>query len=202
MKLDLVRFKAEGIRFSTVVPLQPEFFRSILDTQPDLAKELGFATFGTRYSRSKMAHLASGVIRPLEDGGYLVGINYEREARIQPPRGVPAISHMFEVLSSIGGTHNFSCTARFRYPAAEYQSIIGIPVRLEESKALPYNEIRGLRVVKREGEDILYDVLLDRRNEYIHAETEFSYAGTFSAELPSSILLSAVEIGSAFVFLA
>lgn len=202
MKLDLVRFKAVEITFSTVVRLESEFFGSILDTQPDFPKKSGFATFGTRYSRREITHLVSGFMGLLEDQGYYVGIKYDREATVRPPRGVPPISQMFEVLSSVGGTHNFSCKARFRYPATEYQSIVGIPVRLEESKALPYNEIRGLRVVRREGEEILYDVSLDRRNEDIYVETEFNYVGMFSTELPSSILSSASEISSAFVFLA
>lgn len=200
-RLNLVRPRATELTFTTRVVLDDKLLQQIGQSGLKLEIEHGGFGFLTHYRRGMADHEAYAVVDRLEAGGdeFLIYMNYSLEVSLRRTKDVAPVARLLELLAQLG-EQSFRCSVEFNYPADEFKSAIGLPMILERSQLLPFTEIRGVRVFMRDGDDVLYSVIVDHPTDqgFVHT-VAFDYVSGFSEHLPGNILARAVEISTKFV---
>lgn len=212
MRLDLVRYHMTRLAFSSSHALENNILAAIAGLEaPTVERAEGAMRFVETYRRSHMFHgavaLAWVPALSQEDRRFHCAFTFGVVGEIpegragQPvfPGQGPTVSKFLEVLSQASATYEFECTAQFEYPLADFKPILSLPLRVSSWVELPFDEIDGVRFVKRQGENELYSVIVQVADEALVVSVSYEHQEAYSMELPKNILAKAVGLSRRFV---
>lgn len=200
MKPDLVSVNAVALNFSTKLHLNDDVVNAIHKVSPP--DEDGDSSFLDSYALRRHGHgVVAWVISPAEDTeDFRISFNYAPTKYKQLPKKVSKVAQLIDILLNLKQKVAFDCSATFQFSRREHISpVVILPIRISRTKTLPFDEVRGLRFVKLEGNKILYSVILDLTPEgALHQNIGFSYPSNFSMTLADNILHEATDISRKF----
>jgi len=202
-RVDLAGVKAERLEIHADMTLDKNVREALLRWCFDEEdRQAGIAAFGTVYSKSKVRHAVfthvTGLLNP--DEPQHLRIDYEADTMTKPAKGLQPLSKLFATLRPMSGELTFQCFASFTYPWTTYTSLLTLPMKIEESEGLPFDEIRGFRLARVRDDKTVYSAIVDLpTNEEIAHLISFTYSGRFTPQLPAGVLTRATEISLRFV---
>ena len=202
MKTDLVSVGAASLSFSTELYLNDDVVNAIHEvSSPD---EDGDSVFFDSYALQGHGHgvIAWVVSLPENKGGFRISFNYTPGKVEQLPKKVPKVAQLIDILSNLKEKVAFDCSATFQFSKRErvLSPVVTLPIRISPAETLPFDEVRGLRFVKLEGNKILYSVILDLTSEgALNQSIGFSHPSNFSTNLADDILRKSTDISRMFV---
>jgi len=203
LRVDLARVKAERLEIHADLSLDEQLREVLLRYCFDEEdRQAGMASFGTAYYKSKIRHtvyaIVTGLLEPDEPQDLL--LEYQAASTRKPVKGLQRVSRLFAALRPISNDLTFLCFATFSYSWTTYTSVPTLPMKMRESEALPFDEIRGLRLVRLRDGKVVYSAILDRpTDEDVSQMISFTYQGRFTPQVPGEILTRATEISLRFV---
>jgi|GEM_PF-3699098 len=202
-RVDLAGVKAERLEIHADISLDEQLRESLLQCCFDEEdREAGIAAFGTAYSKNKVRHTVIAHVTGLHEpnGPQHLRIDYEAATVAKPTKGLQSLSKLFAILRPMSDELTFLCFASFTYHWTTYTSLPTLPMKIEESEGLPFDEIRGFRLTRVRDDKIVYSAIVDRpTNEEIAHLISFTYSGRFTPQVPGEILTRATEISLRFV---
>lgn len=202
-RVDLGRVKAERLEIHADMSLDQNFREALLQSCFDEEdRRAGIAAFGTAYSRNKVRHAVFGQVPGLHeaDTPQHLRIEYQAATMWKPAKGLHSFSKLFATLRSVSDELTFLCFATFTYSWKTYEPLLTLPMKIEKSEGLPFDEIRGFRFARVRDHKIVYSTIVDRpTNEDIAHQISFTYSGRFTPQVPGEILARAIEISLRFV---
>lgn len=201
MKPDLVSANAVSLSFVTKLHLNDDLVNMIHEISPP--DEDGDSSFLDSYVQQRHGHgVIAWVISPAENkGDFRASFTYAPARYERRPKKEPKVAQLIDILSNLKQEVAFDCSVTFQFSRREHVSPVFIlPIRTSCAKTLPFDEIRGMRFVKLEGNKILYSVILDLTSEgALHQNIGFSYPSNFSMTLTDNILHKAIDISRKFI---
>ncbi len=153
--------------------------------------------FLEQYERSKTRHELAVFFSEQRD----VRISYD----LRPTEGDlshPPARDAIAALCNLGGEVQAYCYGDFEFPVSEYRSVPQLPVTMERSEALPFDEVRGYRLVKLAADrEPVYSVVLDMIDtDIVSVHVSFAHAGTFDTpDFVAAAFARAIQISGQFV---
>lgn len=129
---------------------------------------------------------------------------YLRAAADSQDSGVPLehIEQLVALLATANPPLTFDCNARFERSRSEYTSLMPLPLKSEDWKDMPFDEVTGYRLRKREGDRTAYDVIIEVSESKLHQWLAYKWEAALAPELPATILKAGSDIASKLVFAA
>lgn len=201
MKPDLASVNAVDLTFYVELPLNGQLVNEIHKVSPP--DEDGDSGFIDSYAVQRHGHRAiAWVISPAENkADFRISFNYIPERHERLAKKVPKVGQLIDIVSNLQQEVKFNCSVTFQFSKRERTSpILLLPMRISRSAIIPFDEVRGMRLVKLEDNKILYSVILDLTSEGILQQNiGFPYSANFSGTLADNILHEATDISRKFV---
>lgn len=114
---------------------------------------------------------------------------------------IPLIEELVDILSSIKGNLAFDCQVNFIFgKRLKARSIISLPMKYVELPNMPFDRIQGLHLVKLDGNETKYDIILESPSSGTIIETLFfHYSSGIDKTLAEKIVREAMTISDKFV---
>lgn len=201
MKPNLVAVKASRLSFYAELPLDGNLVNEVRRvSKPD---EDGDSVFLDSYSTERHGHrVIAWVMSPAENEvNYRISFVYSVEKAGRLSKRAPKLGDLINILSNLKQTVEFQCEGFFQFQRREgTTSVVSLPLRISQSPVMPFDEIRGLRLVKLEGSKVQYSVILDLTSDgTLYQNVGFSHSDEFSKTLADSILNKAADISKRFI---
>jgi len=201
MKPNLIAVKASRLRFYTELPLDDNLVNKVRKvSKPD---KDGDSVFLDSYSIERHGHrVTTWVIPPPENEvNYRIYFAYSVGKAGRLSKRAPKLGDLINILSNLKQVVEFQCEGTFQFRRREgTASVVSLPLRISQSPVMPFDEIRGLRLVKLEGRKVQYSVILDLTPDgTLYQNVGFSHSDEFSKTLATSILNKAVDISRKFI---
>ena len=201
MKPNLVAVNASRLNFYAELPLDSNLVSEIHRvSKPD---EDGDSVFLDSYSTERHGHrVIAWVISPIEnENKFRISFNYNVARFERLPKREPKLGDLIDILLDLKQIVEFECEGIFQFRRREgTTSVVSLPLRISQSPVIPFDEIRGLRLVKLEGSKVQYSVILDLTPDgTLYQNIGFSHPAEFSRTLADSILNKAVDISKKFI---
>jgi len=201
MKPNLVAVKASRLSFYAELPLDGNLVNEVRRvSKPD---KDGDSVFLDSYSTERHGHrVIAWVMSPAENEvNYRISFVYSVEKAGRLSKRAPKLGDLINILSNLKQTVEFQCEGFFQFQRREgTPSIVSLPLRISQSPVMPFDEIRGLRLVKLEGSKVQYSVILDLTSDgTLYQNVGFSHSDEFSKTLADSILNKAADISKRFI---
>jgi hypothetical protein len=201
MKPDLVSVNVVNLTFYVELPLSDQLVNDIHEASPP--DEDGDSGFFDSYAVQRHGHGAiAWVISPAtNESEFRISFNYALAKAERLPKKLPKVEQLIDVLSNIRQEATFNCSVTFQFGKREpASSVVVLPIRISRSATIPFDEVRGIRLVKLEDNKILYSVILDLTSEgALHQNIGFSHSANFSRTLVDDILHKATDISRKFI---
>lgn len=198
---DLKSYNIEELAFFATVSLDSTLIAQIQKVSPP--DDSGDSLFVDHYKHGKTNYKSwVWVIKGSKDTDkYDINFHYEVATAAKAPKDIPKISRLIEIVSVIEKGVQFDCRANFWFGArSKIKPIIPLPLRLLELPDMPFDEVHGLHLVKRNGKGKKYEVMLDFSGRGTIAESVFfGYHGGIRETLADEIINEAVKISSSFI---
>lgn len=201
MELNLSEYNAVSLEIVTKLEIPEKTFNSLKKCYLK-QKNKHFnkpIAFGSNYNIKKVDYSVLGIINKIKgkNKNYKLSIIYFKysgkkskadDFELQP------LSEMLGCLCDIKNSLTFDVEAIFKYNPKKFNNIFSFPFKLEDSG--PFDEVRGLRMVKLAESKKLYTVIMDRpdSNKDFYHTVLFSYTGNITEKLPEKILNEAHNI--------
>lgn len=132
---------------------------------------------------------------------FRIEFNYEARGGGKLGASIPRIEQLIEILSS-NERVEFDCRVAFTFrKRLKPRTIISLPMKYFEFPNMPFDRIQGLHLVKLDGKETKYDVILEAPAHGMVIENVFfKYASGIDKSLASKILEQAATISDNFVF--
>ena len=116
-------------------------------------------------------------------------------------KGAVSVSRLFEIISSIEDKALVLSRLKLSFGRRKkYRTIISLPVKITNMLKMPYNEIGGIRFVKREGNSIKYEVVLDIEiNGALNETIIYKELRNIKESMIEDIIQQGIEISDSFV---
>jgi hypothetical protein len=200
---DLAAVNADELSFACDVSLSAEDFSQLtaeLGGKP-LYNELPFV-FGANYTKGGQRQRELAMLKRGKRGRDEYALTFHctvgREGRL--PRALKRPYFFLQTLAPFGLKATFKCAGKFQYSDTDWEPVIALPLRFVQWPALPFDELRGVRAVKLEGDNLTYSVILDRpdNEKYLHS-LMFEYDATIGPTLVEEVLAEAARISLLFI---
>ena len=201
MKPNLKSRHITRLYFNTTLVLANDLLLEIRNVSPP--DEDGDSFFGDSYQ----GHKAFAWVIEIEKNSdknmrrFRVEFNYElgRGGRLR--KSIPGIGQLIDVLSSIKENGDFDCQVAFEFgKRLKPKSVIPLPMKYTEFLNMPFDIIQGLHMVKLDGKERKYDVILEAPAKNIITESVFfKYTSGIDKSLADRILREAMTISDHFV---
>lgn len=158
------------------------------------------ADYVENYSRGRVPHQAYGwfVAGRGRKAAHTLHLVYDLAPAPFP--GARGVRDLFQALGELDLRSEVRCEARFRYPDDAWSSIVALPWKLLQEGVLPFDEFRGFRAVKLQGDELLYTIIVDRpTNSAIAHFLSFSNVARLDSETPGALLEQATRISRRLV---
>ncbi len=201
MKPNLVAVNASRLSFYADLPLDNNLVNEVRRvSKPD---EDGDSAFLDSYSAERHGHrVIAWVISPAEkENNFRISFSYSVGRFERLPKREPKLGDLIDILSNLKQVVEFQCEGIFQFRRREgTTSVVSLPLRISQSPVMPFDEIRGLRLVKLEGSKVQYSVILDLTPDgTLYQNVAFLHSDEFSRTLADSILNKAVDISKKFI---
>ncbi len=207
MTLDLAQFHAVSFSFDTYVTLSDDAAKKLEiilgkpTNQWSTAAQLrsNYQIRNTWYSSAVIIHQHG------DPGNYHVVFIYDkrpRETKVSPTPTSMDASVVLKELSALGGEKEFEANGHFIYEDSTTRPLFKFPIPLFESQSLPFDDIIGIRVAKKLGNNVLYTVIIDtsaRRKEFHITVQLGSVKRMFGETLPRELFETVVSIAAKFL---
>lgn len=201
MKPDLASVSAVDLTFYVELPLNDQLVNDIQRVSPP--DEDGDSGFIDSYAVQRHGHRAiAWVISPAENKtDFRISFNYSLEKYERLAKKLPKVEQLIDIFSNLQQEVTFNCSVSFRFGKRERMSpMFLLPMRISRSATIPFDEVRGMRLVKLEDNKILYSVILDLTSEgTLQQNIGFPYLRNFSRTLADDILHNATDISRKFI---
>ena len=205
-RINLVRFHAVRLSLTTPFNADASLLTERLPGYAVKQAEGGDAAlFLTQYRRSRANHYCVGTIVQARDGSdeFEFDLTYSTSPKVSvsSPGATRSVKDMLQMLSDLPGTQSFVCRAAFDYPREGYISRVGLPVVVSPESDLPFSEVRGMRFLKAEGEEVEYDAIVDLGSSGVRTVLHsigFFYLGQFGVDLPAGVYSIARGVSAVF----
>lgn len=201
MKPDLVSVNVVDLSFYVGLPLNDDLVNAIHEAAPP--DEDGDSGFLDSYAVQRRGHrVIAWVISPAESkGDFRISFTYTLGKAERLLKKVPKVGQLIDILSNLKREVAFDCSVTFQFGKREpASSVVVLPLRISRLATIPFDEVRGLRFVKLDGNKILYSVILDLTSEgVLRQNIVFSHSSNFSITLADNILRKATDISRKFV---
>lgn len=197
---DLAVVHADSLRFWCNLPVTRDQIDQLRDAlgRRDPYRDLPFV-FGRRCRKGgSFENEVAWFVE--EDSKVTLTVEYTVEDSGPVPRGIKSFYWLLLQLTGFGLKPSINCLVNFEYPNKEWRSVIPLPLRLIESEALPFDELRGVRAVKLRDGEVAYSLILDQAKNGNHTHlASFAYESTVNISLPERILEEGVKISLLFI---
>jgi hypothetical protein len=201
MKPNLKSYNATSLGFYTTLALTDGLISEIQNISPP--DEDGDSLFVDSYK----GHWAFVWIKEVDKGldkgtrGFRVEFNYELGRGGRAHKSIPGIGRLIDVLSSIKEKVDFDCRVALEFGRRlKPKSVIPLPTKYTEFLNMPFDIIQGLHMVKLDGKERKYDVILEAPAKNIITESVFfKYTSGIDKSLADRILREAMTISDHFV---
>jgi len=201
MKPNLKSYNATLLEFHTTLPLTGDLISKIRSASPP--DEEGDSPFIDSYQ----GHNAYVWVIEVDKGvdkdkrRFSIHFRYEVGRGRKPSKKNPLIEELVDILSSIKGNLAFDCQVNFVFrKRLKARSIISLPMKYVELPNMPFDRIQGLHLVKLDGSETKYDIILDSPSSGTIIETLFfHYSSRVDKTLAEKILREAMTISDRFV---
>lgn len=203
-RLDLARVHADHFCFRAELRLDTPFRQRLLDISVDEeSKREGIAVFATSYIRSRTQHGIWSFVRELgsPSGPHEVSFNYWLKPDELPSSSLPDVLGLVQELEALSDEIEWACHAEFTYAHETFASRwLDLPMKVRQPDIVPFDEIRGYRLVRLSNGDIAYSVIVDRpASEDISHTVTFALLSRLTPALPEEILKQAASISSVLI---
>ena len=202
MKPNLKSYNTTSLVFHTTMALPNDLISEIRNISPP--DEDGDSSFVDSYQR----HNASVWVIEVDKGPdkeirrFNVVFNYELGRGRKLGKRIPKIEQIIDILSSIGKENDFDCRVAFEFGRRlKPKPIIALPVKYMDFPNMPFDRIEGVHLVKLDGAETKYDVILEALGRGVITESVFfKYTSEIDKSLADKILSESMTISDRFVF--
>lgn len=208
MKLDLREAHAKEFRFHTHISISFEMFDKIIQLSNQSIKEIlptSGLPFAESYSQKGEKYAIIGFLsKPDEKGDSTLDISYIRNFRGKLERRLPKASSVLQILSQLKGDFEVFSVATFTYRLGRFISILPLPVSVRNIDNQPFDQIRGVRFAKYDGDKVKYSVVLDYPDRLDISSQSFEvivnlrYVGSLTKDLPKKLFNELVKVATKF----
>ena len=202
MKPNLKSYHAISLEFSTTLTLTDDLISKIQNISPP--DKDGDSLFVDSYNGHRAFVWVIGVDKGVDKDirRFRIEFNYELVRGGKLRKSTPRIEQLFDILSLIEEKMDFDCRVAFTFgKRLKPKSIISLPMKYMELPNMPFDRIQGLHLVKLDGKEKKYDVILEAPAQGIIMENVFfKYIFRIDKSLPDKILREATTISDSFVF--
>lgn len=202
MKPVLKSYHATTLQFHGTLSLTSELVSEIQKTSPP--DDEGDSTFFDSYDGHRAWVWVIGIDKRVKEGVRRFRLEFNYEARKARGLGkLPRIQQLMQILSFVAERISFDCDVGFQFQKRlKPRAIISLPMRYSESPNMPFDRVQGLHLVKLDGSDTRYEVVLEAPTSGIVLEhVYFTYKGIIDESLAGRILTEAATISDKFVSL-
>lgn len=201
MRPNLKSYDITELRFSATLTLGDDLIGQIREASPP--DESSDSLFLDSYKADGGTHRAWVWVieQDRKARRFRIEFTYEQARGGRLPKDVPRISKLVDIASSIEEAVDISCHVSFQFGRRrKAKPIIPLPMKLMQSPDMPFDEIDGLHLVKRDGKGTKYDVILGLMGEGVLIETIFfGYRARIQETLVDEIIAEAARISNCFV---
>ena len=197
MQPNLKSYCATLLEFSTTLFLTDDLISKIRNTsRPD---KDGDSAFVNSYKKHRAFVWFKEVDKNIQK--FEVEFTYETLSGGKLPKKIPRIEQLTEILSSIKEQLHFNCRVFFSFGKnLRVKPIISLPMKYIEFPNMPYDRIQGLHLVKLDGKEIKYEVILEvPAPGVLFQNVIFKYPSIIDKSLADKILLEAASISERFI---
>jgi len=199
-QVNLKKFNITELRFVFGTNLTDDLLKKIRSVVPP--DKDGDSMFVESYKIDNVGHLVAAMVsKSTGEGIYNIRVICEKGRGRRLGKGVGSVSKLFEIISSIKEEITVMSTLRLSFGRRQrYKAVISLPIKITDMPKMPYNEIRGIRFVKREGKDFKYDVILDfERNGSLTEVINYIKRTNIKESILEDIIQEGLEISDGFV---
>lgn len=200
MKPDLTTYSSTVLRFHANLKLTSSIISKIREISPADAK--GDSLFMASYK----GHRAHAWVMTRDKGAegsrkFTINFNYSVVSGRKLSAKAPPISDLIDILTTARKRPTFQCQVYLDFgKRMKPKSLIRLPMEYTEFSSMPFDRIQGVHLVKLDGEDIKYDVILEAPTKgAISANILFKCTSRIDQSLADRILLEAETIAAKFV---
>ena len=201
MQPNLKSYNATSLELDTTLTLTGDLISKVRSASPP--DKDGDSLFVDSYTGHKAYVWAIEVDKGIDRDTrrFRIYFHYELGKGGRLRKGTPPIGQLVEILSSIKGKTIFNCQATFWFgKRLKVRTIISLPMRYVELPNMPFDRIQGLHLVKLDGNETKYEVILDTPSRGMLIETLFfKYDSRIDEALADKILIEATTISDSFV---
>lgn len=201
MKPNLKSRYATSLEFSTDLALTGELISKIRNISPP--DKDGDSLFADSYNGHRAFVWVIEVDKALDKDirKFRIEFNYEARGGGKLGASMPRIEQLIEILSSISERVDIDCRVAFTFrKRLKAKPIISLPMKYFEFPNMPFDRIQGLHLVKLDGKETKYDVILEAPAQGIVIENIFfKYTSEIDKSLAGKILEQAAAISDNFV---
>ena len=142
--------------------------------------------------------------KPGREAVHEIEFHYDTDTPKRKPKGAGAshseVAKQLSIMSGLREPAKFECEASFEFAAPGLQEFFPIKVGEVPQAERPFDEIRGLSMVKLKDGDVQYTATLETSAlRELSLTVSFEAAAHFSRTLPQRVLQQAVDIKSRFL---
>jgi hypothetical protein len=201
MKLNLKACDIIELRFLVTLTLSDDLIAQIKEASPP--DEDGDSIFVDSYEVDGAKHRAWVWVSMVNEGTtkFRIDFNYELGKGGRLRKSTPRINKVVGILCSVEEEVDITCQVSFQFGRRrKAKPIIPLPLKLIELPNIPFDEIDGLHLVKRDGKQTKYDVILGVSSGGALTEIIFfDYHSRIREDLADEIIREAVRISNLFI---
>ncbi|MBI1742618.1 hypothetical protein HYR54_06065 [Candidatus Acetothermia bacterium] len=207
-KLDLQSARAIELYGHGHITLPKSSFEQLIRLEDQSRRKRELLLFTESYSIGKTKYSIMGLLsKPDKKEESFFDITYRRASVSESPKTVIKAETVLEKLAGLKGNVKIFCRTTFSYPLNEVVCIIPLPLSIGDGSNEIFDEIRGIRLTKYRGEDLLYSAVIDctnagkrskRTSEELNLSVSFEYKSSLQEDLPQDSLRKATEIARKF----
>jgi len=199
-QVNLKEFKITELNFMFWMRLTDDLLEKIRSVvAPD---EDGDYVFIDSYKIDNVGHVAGAIVSKSKgEWRYKIQGMCEIRRGGKLGKGAVSVSRLFEIISPIEEkTLVFSRLKLSFGRRQKYKTIISLPIKITNMPKMPYDEIHGIRFVKREGDSIKYEVILDlEQNGALNETIIYKELRNIKESMIEDIMQQGIEISDNFV---
>ncbi|MBM3313043.1 hypothetical protein FJY70_00455 [candidate division WOR-3 bacterium] len=116
----------------------------------------------------------------------------------EPGLSTSRVEDVLGLLASANQSLVFDCAARFVEDRARRTTIIPLPLKSDDWKGMPFDDISGFRFRKREADKTVYSVIMEAIDTELHVFVAYKWEAPLSVDLAGAVLKAGGDIARKF----
>lgn len=199
-QVNLKEFNITELNFMFWVSLADDLLekiRSVVAPDKD-----GDYVFIDSYKVDNVGHVAGAVVtKSTGELRYMIQgmCEVRRGGRLR--KGAVSVSRLFEIISPLEEKTLVVSRLKLSFGRRQkYKTIISLPIKITNMPKMPYDEIGGIRFVKREGNSVKYEVILDlEQNGALNETIIYNELRNIRESMIVDIIQHGIEVSDSFI---